>query len=193
MRKITSVYQDPLEIIWTTTAAKLGMQVIRDPDVFASWDGKGTLRIGEADSLDPDDSLAQMIFHEICHASVEGPAGFAQPDWGLDISDPSQLVHERACLRLQAALANKFGLREFLGATTDSRIYYDRLPEDPLQGTEPAAVLAASGWDRITSGKWAGKWDKVLIEALESTAIIAKVIQPFASSKSLWLKYQRQA
>ena len=184
MRNITSIYRDPLEVLWIGAAAELGMRVVRDPDVFASWDGAGTLRIGEAASLDPDDSLAQMIFHEICHAAVEGPVAFELPDWGLDITDPSQLVHEKACLRLQAALADRYGLRKFLAATTDARRFYDELPENPLEGTTPDVSLAVGGWDRATHEKWGN----VIEHALASTKTIACLVAVWAPSNSLWIQ-----
>jgi hypothetical protein len=184
MRTITSIYQDPLEVIWIAAAESLGMHVVRDPDVFASWDGAGTLRIGEASTLDADDSLAQMIFHEICHAAVEGPAGFTLPDWGLDITDPAQLPHEKACLRLQAALADRHGLRTMLAATTDFRRYYDNLTQDPLEGSSPAVLLARAGWERVAEGPWG----PVIEAALKNTALLARIVGPIAPPNSLWIQ-----
>ncbi|MBT6435962.1 MAG: YkgJ family cysteine cluster protein, partial [Deltaproteobacteria bacterium] len=64
-RPITKIYQDPLDLIWTNTAKQLGMKLTRSSEVFAAWDGKETLTIGSPEDLDADDSLAQMIFHEI--------------------------------------------------------------------------------------------------------------------------------
>ena len=182
-RTISSVYQDPLEIVWVATAKSFGIEVVRDPHVFASWDGDGTLRIGDATSLDADDSLAQMTFHELCHALIEGPDGFELPDWGLDITNQAQRVHEHACLRLQAALAIRYGLREFLAATTNSRLYYDALPPDPLSDeNDPAVSLALDGWQRATAGPWANDLDG----ALRVTASLADLIRPYVVKDSLW-------
>ncbi|MDP6723269.1 MAG: hypothetical protein QGG36_20630 [Pirellulaceae bacterium] len=184
-RQIQFDYQDPLELIWIRAAAKMGMEVARDDTVFASWDGEGTLRIGTPETLDKDDSVAQMVFHEICHALVEGPDAFPRPDWGLDISNRAQRVREHACLRLQAALADQFQLRRFLAATTDFRAYYDRIPAEPLAGQgddDPAIPLAAVGWERAQQGPWAQPLDS----ALRSTAAIAKIVAGHAHATSLW-------
>ena len=74
-RTISTVYQDPLELVWVSTARCFGIEVVRDPNVFASWDGEAVLTLSSEDCFDADDCLAQMIFHEICHALVAGPAG----------------------------------------------------------------------------------------------------------------------
>lgn len=187
MRQVHRQYEDPLELIWLVTAARLGLRVVRDNEVFASWDGQGTLRVGTAETLDEDDSLAQMIFHEICHALVEGPAAFHLPDWGLDITDPVQRVREHACLRLQAALATPHGLRGFFAATTAARKYYDKLPHDPLaelkgQADDPAIAPAKEGWERAVTGLWAAD----VRSALRATAEIARATSDFAQSGSLW-------
>ena len=185
MRTIQSYYCDPLELIWTETARKLGMTVERDSTVFASWGGCGVLKIGVPESLDADDSLAQMIFHEICHALVEGPEAFHKPDWGLQIDNPAHRVREHACLRLQAALAGPFGLRELLAATTNFRKYYDALSDDPLHDdNDPAAQIARCGWDRAKTGTWATP----LQDALRMTALIAAAVTAVAPADSLWAR-----
>ncbi|MEP7112338.1 MAG: YkgJ family cysteine cluster protein, partial [Ilumatobacteraceae bacterium] len=53
----------------------------------------GTLLIGTDETLDADDSLAQMIFHEICHAIVAGPENFGSTDWGLDNNNAVERSH----------------------------------------------------------------------------------------------------
>jgi hypothetical protein len=185
VRTIQSSYSDPLELIWTETARKLGMTIERDSTVFASWGGCGVLKIGVPESLDADDSLAQMIFHEICHALVEGPEAFHKPDWGLQIDNPAHRVREHACLRLQAALAGQFGLRELLAATTNFRKYYDALAEDPLHDQDdPATQIARCGWDRAKTGTWAAP----LQDALRMTALIAAAVTAVAPADSLWAR-----
>ena len=159
----------------------MGMTVVRDDSCFASWDGQGTLTIGTQETLDPDDSLAQMILHETCHALVEGPEAFNKPDWGLDITDRSQLVHEHACLRLQAALADRYGLRTFFASTTDARKYYDALPDDPLSGGE-AAAMASTGFARATTGPWA----EFIQQAFDRTVAVARLLEGLAPAESLW-------
>lgn len=180
---ITTRYEDPVDVIWQNAALQMGMHIERSSEVFAAWDGKGTLQIGTPETLDPDDCLAQMILHESCHALVEGPDAFGQPDWGIDIGDPKQRVREHACLRLQAAITQPFGLRQFFAATTTYRTYYDHLPQDPLQaGDDPAIEIARGGWERAQHGPWS----KILNEALTSTQIVAAAVREIASPDSIW-------
>ena len=185
VRTIQSSYCDPLELIWTETARKLGMTIERDSTVFASWSGCGVLKIGVPESLDADDSLAQIIFHEVCHALVEGPEAFHKPDWGLQSDNPAHRVREHACLRLQAALAGQFGVRELLAATTDFRKYYDALSDDPLHDeAAPVTQIARRGWDRAKTGTWAAP----LQDALRMTALIAAAVTAVAPEGSLWAR-----
>lgn len=185
MRTATLIYRDPLDLIWIQTARLLGVQVERDASVFASWDGAGVLRIGTPETLDPDDSLAQMILHELCHLLVEGPDAMSRADWGLVSDNPQHRVREHACLRLQAALADTVGLREFFAATTVFRVYYDRLPNNPLENDgDPAVTLALAAWQRARSEPWAGPLDR----ALRMTAEIAHMLRVIVPPDSLWSK-----
>lgn len=187
MREIHATYQDPLDVIWVHSARSLGIEVERDATVFASWDGAGVLKIGTPETLDPDDSLAQMILHEICHHLIEGPESLTKLDWGLE-NEPAKRVHEHACLRLQAALTGRFGLRQFLASTTMFRVYYDRLPDDPLAGDEdPAVSLAIDGWKRARQKPWG----EVLDAALQATSAIARIVGGFAPAESLWSCVER--
>jgi hypothetical protein len=117
-RTIQSNYQDPADLLWLQAAAALGIAVQRSADAYAAWDGRGTLTLASAEHLDPDDCLAQMIFHEVCHLLVSGEAARNLPDWGLDNTSAKDLVYEYATNRLQAALAQAYGLRDFLAVTT---------------------------------------------------------------------------
>lgn len=185
-REVAADYSDPLDVIWLETARRLGIRVVRSDEVFASWDGKDTLTLSTPDELDADDSLAQLIFHELCHALVESPDGLERADWGLENEDDRDAVHEFACHRLQAALSDEHGLRGFFAVTTDWRAYWDALPEDPLAESEdPAVPLARAAWARARSGPWAG----ALEDALTATAAIAGVVAPFAVDRSLWATY----
>ncbi len=130
-------YRDPLDEIWVSTARRIGFTVTRTRDAYARVE-RGVIHIGEDDLLDPDDSLAQMILHELCHALVEGEDAWRAEDWGLDNQSDRDEAREHACLRLQAALAGAHGLRRFLAATTEYRVFYDALPDEPL-GTDAAA------------------------------------------------------
>ena len=184
---VPHIYEDPLDLIWLHAAAAAGMTVRRVSDVFASWDGNGTLSIGVPETLDPDDTLAQMILHEMCHALTEGPDAFHLPDWGIQITNPKHRYREHACLRLQAALTAEFGLRKFLAATTSFRSYYDSLPDNPLEPSDDPAVRAAvSGWERAVSGPWSD----LLHDALQATAQIAEVVRSVAPPESLWTRVE---
>lgn len=189
MRTITKTYADPLTLVWTHAAARMGMRVVRSAEVNASWDGSGVLTIGTDATLDPDDCLAQMVLHEVCHALVEGPECLTRLDWGLR-NEPAKKAHEHACLRLQAALADQHGMRAFFAATTVFRSYYDRLPAEPLTAQPlaedredgPAVAMARAGWERAKQGPWAD----ALNEALSRTALIAGALDGLTKEDSLW-------
>lgn len=203
MRNVHRQYRDPLEIIWMHAAEQCGMQVQRDPEVFASWNGKGTLRLGTPETLDRDDCLAQMVLHEMCHGLIEGPDQFGLADWGLQYGEPDHLAHEFGALRLQAALSARYGLRDFLASTTDYRAYYDLLASDPLSQSIdhfPVSVVElAEGACLATSDRLAielatrgleradqGPWGEPLRDALRRTAEIREVVQSISSSESIW-------
>ena len=182
MRTITKTYTDPLDLVWLHAAAQMGMRVERSAEVNASWDGAGVLTIGTPETLDPDDCLAQMILHEACHALIEGPESVGKLDWGLR-NEPDAKAHEHACLRLQAALADRVGMRAFFASTTVFRAYYDTLPEDPLAASDDLALpMARRGWERATSGPWAEPIDS----ALRATAAIAAALHGVPLDDSLW-------
>ncbi len=149
MRRITHRYVAPLDQLWIECLGALGFTLKREPGAYATTDGKGTLTIAVDAELDPDDSLAQMIFHELCHAAVQGPDSLRQRDWGLDNETDRDVIREHATLRVQAYLLRPLGLRTFLGPTTDFRAYYDALPEDPLAGSDPAIPLARLALHRM--------------------------------------------
>lgn len=182
VRPIHKTYDDPLSIVWLYAAERMGMRVERSPEVNASWSGDGVLTIGTAETLDPDDSLAQMILHETCHALVEGPESLHKLDWGLQ-NNPDKKAHEHACLRLQAALADEVGMRAFFASTTMFRPYYDALPADPLaDGDDPAIPMARAAWQRVNDSPWG----EALREALERTAQIARALEGAVPEDSLW-------
>ncbi len=160
----------------------MGIRIERSAEVNASWDGKETLTIGTPETLDPDDCLAQMVLHEVCHAMVEGPESLHKLDWGLE-NNPAKKVHEHAALRMQAALADTVGMRAFFASTTVFRAYYDDLPTEPLAaGEDPAIELANAAWQRFL----VSPWNYPLLDALRRTAEIAKVINGITPDSSLW-------
>lgn len=142
MRAIHHRYVDPLDQLWIDCLSALGFRLRREPGAYATTDGQGTLTIAVDEELDADDCLAQMIFHELCHAAVQGPDSLTQRDWGLDNESDKDVVNEHATLRLQAFLLRPLGLRTYLGPTTDFRAYYDALPADPFEGDDPAIPMA---------------------------------------------------
>lgn len=176
-------YCDPLELIWLNAAGALGWRIVRRRDAYASWDGGGNLTLAPADELDADDSVAQMILHEICHALIAGPRGLKLLDWGLDNTSDRDEVQEHAANRLQAALAQPYGLRAFFAVTTEFRSYYDKLPSDPLaDGDDPAIVLAQTGMFRSRSEPY----HSALQAGLSRTAEMASLVRSVAASDSLW-------
>src|SRR5687768_17342745 len=124
-----------------------------------------------------------MIFHELCHLLVSGEAARGKIDWGLDNTSPKDLVYEYATNRLQAALAQAYGLRSFMAVTTMWRAYYDALPRDPLaRGDDAAIPLARAGMQRARCAPYRD----VLHAALSATASLADTLRPLASEESLW-------
>jgi hypothetical protein len=185
-RAVTHRYEDALDRIWLTAAERVGLRVVRSDDVYASTDGRGVLTIGGGHTLDADDCLAQMIFHELCHSVVQGPESLEQPDWGLDNEGDRHLHREHACLRLQAHLAGHHGLRLVFAPTTEHRVFYDTIFERPLDGDDESVVLAKTAASRARRWPWAPH----LEDALAASAAIGEVVAPFAAGGSLWSRFE---
>jgi len=184
-RTVTHRYEDPLDAIWIACARDIGLSIERSDEVYASFDGKHTLRLCSDASFDPDDSLAQMILHELCHGLVAGKKNAAKEDWGLSNTDVRDLVLEHACHRVQAALADQYGLRGLFAVTTEWRPYWDALPIDPLRVGEddPAIARARTAFERAHSGPWAA----AIQTALMRTAQLAAVARDAGvTGDSLW-------
>lgn len=181
VRAVLHRYTDPLDEIWLGTALAMGLTVVRTQDAYASTDGNCRLLIGESHTLDADDCLAQMIFHELCHALVQGPGAFALPDWGLCNQSDRDVVREHACLRAQAHLAHQVGLRRFLAPTTEHRAYFDPLPDEPLAADEPAAELARVAVARARKAPFAPHLDAALV----ASAKLLRAARPFCLDDSL--------
>ena len=184
-RAITHRYEDPLDAIWIACARDIGLSIARSDDVYASFDGKDTLTLCSEASFDPDDSLAQMIFHELCHGLVAGKKNAAKPDWGLSNTDERDLVLEHACHRVQAALADQYGLRGLFAVTTEWRPYWDALPIDPLRAGEddPAIARARTAFERALRGPWALAIQTALMRTAQLAAIMRDAgVEP----DSLW-------
>lgn len=183
-RVIDARYRDPLDEIWRAAARALGLRIVRSDEVFAATDGAGELTLGSPASLDPDDCLAQMVFHELCHSLVQGPESFREPDWGLDNLGDRDVAREHACLRVQAALARAHGLQGVLAPTTDFRSFYDALGADPLHGDDPSVPLARAALERAKGPPWHPHLER----ALAATRAIGEVLAPFAAPDSLWAR-----
>jgi hypothetical protein len=182
-REVTQRYVDPLSQVWLGAARRIGLRVERTRDAYASTDGAGTLAIATADGLDADDSLAQMIFHELCHSLVEGEDSFRRPDWGMDNTGPDHDWREHACLRVQWVLAGRHGLRAVFAPTTDFRAFWDRLSGDVLADrTDPSVQAAITALRRSEQPPWG----PALGEALAASARIASAAAPFAAGDALW-------
>jgi hypothetical protein len=167
---------EPLDRLWIAAAEEVGFRVERTTEAYASTDGRGTLTIGAPETLDRDDSVAQLVLHELCHALVEGEENLRRPDWGLDNTSERDLIREHGCLRLQAHLADGPALRALLAPTTVSRAYYDVIPPFPLAGEDEAAALGRQGAALARTLGWA----PVLERALAATAALVRERGRFA-------------
>jgi hypothetical protein len=179
---VTHRYVDPLAQIWLTAAQRIGLKITRTADAYAATDGKGTLAIATDENLDGDDSLAQMIFHELCHSLVEGEDSFKTPDWGMDNTGPDHDWREHAALRVQWVLSGRHGLRGLFAPTTDFRTsFWNQLSNDALADRGERSVQHA-----ITALRRSDKhpWGPHLAEALAATARVAREIP--AASGTLW-------
>jgi len=179
-RPILSRYLDPLELVWLATARRLGLTIRRDPAIFSRTDGRGMLWLGPRDALDPDDTLCQMVFHELCHWATNGVATFADEDWGFPLDEYDD-PREFASLRLQAWWADRHGLRGELGPTGKYREYFDRLGADPLApldaGPLEAEIVALA--QRAVAASQAAPFSPVVEHALAATAALKRTVAPF--------------
>lgn len=180
-RVVTRTYQDPLDLVWTEVARRVGFRVVRSDACYASIDPAGLMILGTPDTLDADDCLAQMVFHELCHSLVQGPEGLREVDWGLCNETHRDVPREHATLRLQAVLAAEYGLRAALAPTTDFRAFYDALPADPMDGPEEEVALARAALSRAD----AAPWGPHLRMGLDATRRIGDAVAPFTDATAL--------
>lgn len=182
-RRPTHRYTDPLDLVWIRTAERIGWRVVRSDDVYAAFDGKGTLTVCNPDHFDPDDCMAQYILHEICHALVAGPDGCSLENFGLDNTSEVHLLWEQATHRVQAELTRRYGLRGMLRPNSEYRYYFDALPELPLfDDGDPAVEPARKGIHRADRGPWR----EAIVEALQATREIFRVAAVFAPADNLF-------
>ena len=157
---------EEIDRFWVNAARELGFAVVRTDTCYASTDGAGTIEIGVRDTLDDEDALAQLLFHELSHAIVQGEENLHRRDWGMDNTTNDDIDREYACLRVQAHLADRFTLRSIMTPTTEVRDYYRALESDPMAGHDRACDLARVA---IESELFA-RWRPVLDRALALTA-----------------------
>src|SRR5262245_41778184 len=172
----SSLATPAIEEIWRRAAAAIGFTLARTSDAYATSNGRGDIAIGTSETLDADDALAQLVFHELCHAITEGEAALREQDWGLD-NVPEHVNREHACLRLQAWLSDRFGLRAAMAPTTPYREYYAALPSDPFEGTHDdgsALARAAAARARFEASAWRAPIE----EALAATAAAVGIAPP---------------
>jgi hypothetical protein len=187
-RAVTYRYIDPLTQVWVGAARRIGLRIVRTPDAYAASDGRGTLAIGDDATLDADDSLAQMIFHELCHSLVEGEDSFRVPDWGMaatEYAGSSEDWREHACLRVQWVLTGRFGLRAVFAPTTEFRTtFWDQLSGDVLADrTDRSTQAAIAALRRVDHPPWS----PALTDALVATSRIATVAATHATEPDvLW-------
>ena len=168
----TSLDQPEIDRIWVETAARCGFQIKRGEAAYASTDGNGTILVGSAETLDEDDSLCQLVLHELCHALVQGEQSWREVDWGLCNTDERDAMAEAACLRLQAYFAQAQGLRKDLFPTTSWRAYYEALPPDPLlpaNDDETETCLRARAATSLAERRGIGH---IIDQALAATAVL---------------------
>jgi hypothetical protein len=172
-----------IDDIWRRAAARVGFEIARTDGAYATSDGRGRIAIGAPEFLDDDDAFAQLVFHELCHAITEGETALGIPDWGLD-NVPAHTVREHACLRLQAWLSDRFGLRGLMAPTTPYRDYYAALPADPLAAARDdgeAIARATAARARLEASAWLAPLEEALAAtaaAIESAAAPAAALHP---------------
>lgn len=123
-------------------ATAFDLVVTRTTDSFVSYDGAGVLNVSPNSELDGDDSLAQIVLHELAHHWVEGVESHAHSDWGLSNFDDGHLDREYAALRLQLAILAPHQLQRLLHPTTVHRWFYQALLDVDAADAEisPASI-----------------------------------------------------
>jgi len=181
-RPIMARYDDPVDLVWLALMRRLGIDVERTDAAYATYDGAGTLAVAVQEDMDPDDCLAQMLLHEVCHALVQGRRALTTLDWGLAYQEGEGLDEEYATHRLQAHFADRVGMREFFAVTTQWRPHWNQMGPEPLRGTEVSSRLAR----RALENARAWGWEDAIHKALERTAAIAEALGEAAPEGSLW-------
>ncbi len=134
---------DPL---WVALLEQAGFRLARRSASYVWYDGRGEVAIAPDEELDADDTLAQIILHEMIHLLVQGEEARTEPDWGLDNLTDRDAYLEEAALLMQLRLLRQWGLEAVLVPTTDFRSYY--LAEAATEARADRLQAAAAGWAR---------------------------------------------
>ena len=134
---------DPL---WVALLEQAGFRLARRSASYVWYDGRGEVAIAPDEELDADDTLAQIILHELIHLLVQGEEARTEPDWGLDNLTDRDAYLEEAALVMQLRLLRQWGLEAVLVPTTDFRSYY--LAEAATEARADRLQAAAAGWAR---------------------------------------------
>ena len=134
---------DPL---WVALLEQAGFRLARRSASYVWYDGRGEVAIAPDEELDADDTLAQIILHELIHLLVQGEEARTEPDWGLDNLTDRDAYLEEAALVMQLRLLRQWGLEAVLVPTTDFRSYY--LAEAATEVRADRLQAAAAGWAR---------------------------------------------
>ncbi len=182
-RSVDSRYVDPLELLWLATARRLGLTIRRSPEVYAATNGTGLMELGDRDTLDEDDSTAQMIFHEICHWITNGVETFHERDWGFPLVELDDW-RELSGLRLQAWLGHQYEVPRLMASTAGFfRQYYDLIQHAPLEPLDDSDFEAqVVDLARVAVERAQGlPWQPHLDQALTATRAIKAAVEPFLS------------
>ena len=86
-------------------------------------------------------------------------------------------MREHACLRVQARLAERFGLRAAMTPTTPYRTYYAALPRDPLAAAaddRDAAARASVACARFEASPWRAPVERALAETAAAIGVVVE-------------------
>lgn len=153
--------------LWVGLLEEAGFRLARRSTSYVWYDGAGEVAVAPDDELDADDTLAQIILHELVHFLVQGEAARNEPDWGLDNLTDRDAYLEEAALVMQRRLLAVWGLESVLVPTTDFRPYY--LEQAASEQRADRIEAAEKGWQRWLA--WPHR--RSAEEALEATKVAA--------------------
>lgn len=132
--------------LWVGLLSAAGFTLKRRSTSYVWYDGAGEIAIAPDEELDADDTLAQIILHELVHFLVQGEEARHEPDWGLDNLSDQHAYLEEAALVMQLRLLTAWQLEQVLVPTTDFRPYY--LSEAGSESRTDRLAAAEAGWSR---------------------------------------------